>query len=103
MPNFVNFSTHKIYASKTVLSLGSHLKTQEPYFIKWITSGKPLVGLKKSPGLNLRSQLSHTLYHLSVATLYVYLGGHLPHFLDAQEAFLDILVLQFYQFWGQGI
>ena len=28
------------------------------------------VGAKKSPEVKLRSQLSHTLYHLFVATLY---------------------------------
>ena len=70
MPKFVNFHTHKIPASRTVLSLGSHLKTQEAYFIKWTTFGKPPVGLKSHTGLKLRSQLSNTLFHLSVPTLY---------------------------------
>ena len=44
--HFKQLHTNYSFAFRTVLNLKSHLKNFQAYFIKWTTSGDPLVGLK---------------------------------------------------------
>ena len=49
-PKFVHFLTYKFLVSRTVWTLESQLKTWEAYFIKWTTSGEPLISLRRHQG-----------------------------------------------------
>ena len=49
-PKFVLFLTHKFLVSRTVSTLKSQLKTWEAFFIKWTTSGEPLISLRSHQG-----------------------------------------------------
>ena len=71
LPKMVYLLQNVSFGCNQTEAFKSHPETSEALIIKWTTSGEPPVGSKSPKDSNMGPQLSHTLYHSLIVTLYI--------------------------------